>query len=397
MALTTFQYFPKLPKGIREAIWATAVRSDHPGVQVFTVYDASVEAEQKLLSEYTLGPPSLGGYALAAPLVGNVGDLDRSDISDSSASPNEQDDQDDQGNQDDQDDRDDQDDQDNSNDSGNSGDGSDGSSNRRIVSWIKGNESTYLIDSGLWSACRESRAMIERRFKVAEWGMMPERNKTWDVDDDGDIPDTQAATWFVVDGESPPIRCLTRPRTDLFYLIFFDYETIDWKRISGLPLSGSPFSTSYGSHSQYRVSHLALESEFHGGWEGKEGQSVVRAASGELSWARNLWFVNYHITRKTGAPPVTYRRDRHQYRRRFYGNGYTFTEVRPYDTDWYADGFEDGGSSVSDFLGRLEIEVFKYCTKRDNAQPPYEPGGYDFRYIGHRPEIGILAREKCAS
>lgn len=368
MAPTTFHYFPELPKSIRETIWAAAIRSNQPGAQVFGVYDTSIEAERNLLSEYALGLPRLGNYALGAPFVK---DLDDSDDSDSSAGSNDQDDQDDLGILDDQDD---------SNDSGNCSDGSDGSDGSDssdisytnvLTSWVKHNESTYMIDAGLWAACSESRAIIKRWF---------EKTKNQDVNDKSDIPDVQAATWFIVDGESLP--CLTSPRTDLFYLVFPNAKTIDWTRISGLPLS---------RHSQYRVSHVALtlKSDIWGKWEGKKGQSIVKAASGELWWARNLWFINYDITRRRGAP-VRNRNHRH----RFYGNGYVFTEVRQCDTDWYV---WDGGLSVSDFLTRLEIEVAKYCTKRDKVLVRYRAGSYEYRYIGDRPDIGVLALEKCAS
>ncbi|OIW24151.1 hypothetical protein CONLIGDRAFT_648945 [Coniochaeta ligniaria NRRL 30616] len=36
------------------------------------------------------------------------------------------------------------------------------------ISWFN-NPSTYLIDGGLWMACKESRLVMERRFKTREW------------------------------------------------------------------------------------------------------------------------------------------------------------------------------------------------------------------------------------
>ncbi|KAH0425607.1 hypothetical protein CcaCcLH18_10853 [Colletotrichum camelliae] len=36
-------------------------------------------------------------------------------------------------------------------------------------SWYDGNRSTYAIDGGLWTACKESRAAMYRRYKPEEW------------------------------------------------------------------------------------------------------------------------------------------------------------------------------------------------------------------------------------
>ncbi|EQB50172.1 hypothetical protein CGLO_10397 [Colletotrichum gloeosporioides Cg-14] len=36
-------------------------------------------------------------------------------------------------------------------------------------SWYEGNQSTYAIDGGLWTACKESRAAMYRRYKPEEW------------------------------------------------------------------------------------------------------------------------------------------------------------------------------------------------------------------------------------
>ncbi|KAF4883967.1 hypothetical protein CGCF415_v015699 [Colletotrichum fructicola] len=36
-------------------------------------------------------------------------------------------------------------------------------------SWFDGNQSTYAIDGGLWTACKESRAAMCRRYKPEDW------------------------------------------------------------------------------------------------------------------------------------------------------------------------------------------------------------------------------------
>ncbi|KAF6825028.1 hypothetical protein CMUS01_09983 [Colletotrichum musicola] len=45
------------------------------------------------------------------------------------------------------------------------------------LSWVKDNPSTYLVDAGLWTACRESRAVMETRFRTAYWRKKRQRRR----------------------------------------------------------------------------------------------------------------------------------------------------------------------------------------------------------------------------
>ncbi|KAF4971644.1 hypothetical protein FSARC_1591 [Fusarium sarcochroum] len=38
------------------------------------------------------------------------------------------------------------------------------------ASWFVNNTSTYISDSGLWTACKESRWVIQKHFRLQEWG-----------------------------------------------------------------------------------------------------------------------------------------------------------------------------------------------------------------------------------
>ncbi|KAM6530213.1 hypothetical protein FALCPG4_008338 [Fusarium falciforme] len=40
------------------------------------------------------------------------------------------------------------------------------------------NVSTYLIDGGLWTACKESRLLMEKRFRNSEWGYLRKQQGT---------------------------------------------------------------------------------------------------------------------------------------------------------------------------------------------------------------------------
>jgi len=49
-----FHLFPRLPLKLREMIWKNAIRSNQPGVHVFTIYDHVVEVDtESLHSEIT--------------------------------------------------------------------------------------------------------------------------------------------------------------------------------------------------------------------------------------------------------------------------------------------------------------------------------------------------------
>ena len=111
-----FTLFPKLPTELRCIIWALAIRPEQPNAHFFTVFKSSNDDEWSLLSQHSISHPSRRS-SLAAPEIPTTND----------------------------------------------------GSQQRQFSWVQGNRSAYMIDRGLWTACRESREVIERRFRVAEW------------------------------------------------------------------------------------------------------------------------------------------------------------------------------------------------------------------------------------
>ncbi|KAF6802663.1 hypothetical protein CSOJ01_11434 [Colletotrichum sojae] len=47
-------------------------------------------------------------------------------------------------------------------------------------SWTEGNRSTYAIDGGLWTTCRESRAAMHRRYEINSWAKLYDaQRKSW--------------------------------------------------------------------------------------------------------------------------------------------------------------------------------------------------------------------------
>ncbi len=238
-----------------------------------------------------------------------------------------------------------------------------------------------MIDRGLWTACRESREVIARRFRVAEWDM--ERD-AWIYREnlDEEPLDAPATASFMSDGEQQ--CCLTYPKTDLFLLRPFNATTTDWR---GLDSEVHIFNETQRFH----VGHVAINydpewyaqliSGYKSVWSDGAIGWAMRAATDHLEWAENLWFVDYRIRRSPdGVQPMV------EGRRQFHGNGCRLTEVRDGDAGWKLD--HDG--DVIDFLRELWYEVDDFFRQRETSPdwPPDVPH-YD------APEVGVLAYEEC--
>ncbi|KAK5651820.1 hypothetical protein OQA88_11688 [Cercophora sp. LCS_1] len=124
-----FHHFPLLPFELREQIWKLAVRPAVPGVHVFGMYPRPSAGGGLAASFQAFHPLDL--FCLAAPRC----------LPKASAFTPE-------------------------------------SLAAEPRSWLRNNPSTYLIDSGLWSACKESQRVMEQAFRrpeyhgEAEWGLI---------------------------------------------------------------------------------------------------------------------------------------------------------------------------------------------------------------------------------
>jgi hypothetical protein len=339
MAPQTFHYFSTLPEADRELIWALAIRPKRFGAHFFTIPTGLDDAECSLLSQYRLHHPEVGSD-LAAPQVPT----------------------------------------------------SDDDNPERQLSWVKDNRSTYLMDYGLWAACRESRAAMEERYKVAGRRMMPEK-------DDHEIvkgsvrryvPGPLDTSYFFSGGEWQ--RCLTYPKTDLFLLRPLDPGTFDWEYIYGFPFYNRTKS------SENDAVHIALECDIVDTWSrhGPGATLAIEAVAGGLPYTDKLWFVDYSLRRRqrAGIPPP-------QNRYEFHGNGCILTEVRDGDRGWYRDwnsraDKREGEAPVSGdcFLWNLEYEVMDLLNRVERPSPEYTTM-FDHRIECHQPDVGILAYEEC--
>ncbi len=330
MQSQTFHPFPRLPKELRDAIWALAIRPEQPSAHFFTVFDSSNDAEWSALSRVSIRHPLQARCGPATP--------------ESHATDESQ---------------------------------------ERQFSWSQGNRSAYLIDSGLWTACTESRNAIERRFKVSEWKKTFKNSSTRDIFENP--PVAPAVVSFT--SESEWQCCSTYPKTDVFFLRLFNPTTIDWKFLwSTVPI--------FQHEEGFFANHIALDydpSWFKEGkflpsevsWEGPGTIGSAITAAAAARWAEILWFVDARIKRSPKTALST-TEGRHQ----FYGDGCRFTEVREGDQGWELDNNAD----VFRFLVELWWKVDDYLRDEEPGDGSPCSDGPVLHY--RTPVVGVLAYEE---
>ncbi|KAI1191612.1 hypothetical protein F5B17DRAFT_426505 [Nemania serpens] len=308
MSTQTFHSFPLLPRELRDMIWEECIHPKVPSAHFFTLYSYDHrEHELDELSGHHVSCVERSKATIAAPRSRETGE----------------------------------------------------------ISWRRHNKSAYLIDHGLWTACRESREMIQRRYsrQGRVWGdpfilrwKLDSAKQAWYADS---LPGS-----FQEDGR---LRCFTIcPSADLLCLQPFRYTTTDWGAfIRNLRWSGPDATfaeTSYfsgpmpdssdsqmryhifGSRMDYGIKNVGLEldpdwiTHFDGrksyGYDFEPGngppglQCAAQAATCRLYWVNYLWLIDYRIRLKPG---VTYTQSE---RYVFSGLGCTFVEVQDGDDTW---------------------------------------------------------------
>ncbi|KAI1193263.1 hypothetical protein F5X97DRAFT_44605 [Nemania serpens] len=162
MSTRTFHSFPLLPKELRDQIWEDCVHTFEPSAQFFSFFSYEHrEHELDELSGQAVGCAERFRATIAAPRSRETGE----------------------------------------------------------ISWSRHNKSAYLIDHGLWTACWESREVIEKRYNRQGriWGdpLKLSSVSRWPAD-------TLAGSFQ----ENGRLRCFTiSPAADLICLKPFNYRT----------------------------------------------------------------------------------------------------------------------------------------------------------------------------
>ncbi|KLO90907.1 Uncharacterized protein LW93_207 [Fusarium fujikuroi] len=317
--MAEFERFPELPRELRDHIWSMAVRDDRPGVHVFGQYD---EAERhKSVSRFLRSGDVVSGTWAAPSWSRYFENLDK-DRSDE-------------------------------------------------------NISAYLIDGGLWTACHESRLIMEKRYEQSK--RKPSHKETYPVHDRTKEVFKKATTGCF---DGTPLDLMTVfPHRDLFVFQFTDLQKVDWC------FMGFEASMATAAEGFRGVKHVALE--YNPKWSaelihdrGDDIRAIMEGAFEMWSPVWKLWFIDHSLKRKKDAPVFKEKADNGNEINAFYASDRRLLEVDCYNShdlekEWeyikpVEDKSDDGFSSSVFFLHDLESDLrdksYQTC---DNYQDTY--------------------------
>ncbi|KAH7009965.1 hypothetical protein EDB80DRAFT_868489 [Ilyonectria destructans] len=307
MAALTFHSFCELPFELREQIWTLALRPDRPAAHCFTIFNAHEADELSALQSYAMHHESPKSCDIAAP---------RSDKSD-----------------------------------------------MRTISWTASNPSIYLTDSGMWTACKESRDIMEKRFDTLTWRANRPKvaDYCWNFQDPRH--DTPATGIFTSNGET---QCFTvHPKRDLFCLQPYNFNTVGWSSLIVSPL----FSFCHG----FQIKHVAIEFDPKHDYDAPPFPTAPQPMLQECYFIHDdfskhvtdcfeeavvsvpcdirIWLIDPRLKRRPGVPLEEDRRHI------FYNSSGRYVEVDDYDKAWHSTGdtveFGWGWASLPDLHGYL--------------------------------------------
>ncbi|KAH8686540.1 hypothetical protein BGZ61DRAFT_454608 [Ilyonectria robusta] len=265
------------------------------------------------------------------------------------------------------------------------------------------NSSVYLSDSGLWMACKQSRAAMNRRFPMNEWwSEIPGKGQPERKARAGECFGQQnvAHTTSYIDSNAQVRHITIQPVEDLFYFSPLQLDSINWFHhyaFNDVPLidyrgynTASPASSFLGLHVALDYDPLMLET-LAGRTVNCPHRRVTFSTTSIVdmvdvfheSAARTIWFIDHRLRRLEGTLENDAKTDAHSRmglltasasislgdtqdgRRVFYSNDCVFTEVQREDhlSEWFM-GEENGHGTVFAFFdllhqvagGRLEVE-----------------------------------------
>lgn len=348
---TTFHGFPDLPAELRLQIWEDCIRPDGQGVHFFTIETCFDPSPEQPGISYELKPQrySIGGGEYetenaAAPLFG--------------------------------------------------------AGSQR--SWTENNLSTCLIDAGLWTACRESREVMEKHFKTAFW--REKRQESLKKE-----PYCRGLSWYEPEHKSAPGTGRFRHNGEDWCFAVFPHRDLFCVQHSGKPpLMCFPPATwlfaDFGN-STFASARLgfagvrSLAFEYDASWsfssEGK-GDEIIKEMSGENN-ARGLFLTTLEDIVEGGRTPNLYLIDRDirlkpdaRGWKTFHGNGCNYIDPMHEDIESYGD---DDDMGAGGFIYELESLGYDYYTRLNDAS--VMSTGSEFDYIEVSRYINVLAVQKA--
>jgi hypothetical protein len=365
--MAQFTLFPKLPQELQDIIWDFAIRDDGPATQFFTLYHARFDKDSLVPPDRRVegmrnGSERTTQFALAAPHG-------------TDAAPN-------------------------------------GTEDRRVQSWVDGNGSAYMTDSGLWTACWNSRARMLQRFRPAETSSLTTRFAQVEVEKAREICQKPTATVTMPfqrdNGEQQYLTI--QPMEDLLYFQFAAHSAVElqgtyqWKYIKDFPLFRWR-RDSGGSHAPLHVRNIAIQCDplrkllQPGRW-----QQTLRAmggpAPGDVAGLEGFWFVHYGLQRRYRVDDAADRRDRKTFRA---GGDWEFVEVLRTDKEWWDPSVGDRaggpkGSGSRSLVTNLELDAHLDSLIANTEEEDLERKALqNYRNNANTPRRGVLAYVKRGS
>ncbi|RSL66016.1 hypothetical protein CEP53_003510 [Fusarium sp. AF-6] len=228
-----FHRFPDLPWELRDMIWNFALRPAVPGVHVFKLYNT--ETDDGVDRNIDVFNQQHGGLRLAAP-----------------------------------------------------------QSNKLSVTRNRDNPSTYLIDGGLWNACKESSLVMKRNFHYQKWKSLLEdgNHSSSELMEKGmDMPETSYFTHH----NGKPYFFTVFPHKDLFICQPQNLWTIHWSKFC--------WDTNFGSSvcGFAGIRNIALEYTLEWGYNIQERIIDMVVVISEVIPGLNIWIVDYTLRRRDSA------------------------------------------------------------------------------------------------
>lgn len=255
------------------------------------------------------------------------------------------------------------------------------------------NPSTYLVDRGLWSACKESRYAVQRRFGFSKWRSLydkdPEGFRRISTRDKLDMPATGSFA-------SKDFNLFTVfPNRDLFILRPHDIRTIGLGGPNEYPCIGERWQGFQG------FQHIALE--YNQEWAERldgifcpELDDIIRAIVrlGYHTAGDKLWFIDYTLSRRAVETSSSGEGECNA----FYTDGRRFVEVdcSPDSLEnWeYTERVNRGYMEKAESNGALDSINF-VCKVRCALMDAYA----DLQLLGYGlpRQVGLLACEPLSS
>ncbi|KAF4982952.1 hypothetical protein FZEAL_1522 [Fusarium zealandicum] len=189
-------------------------------------------------------------------------------------------------------------------------------------------QSAYLIDGGLWTACKESRLVMEQQFECQKWDSERRdsirNHRGWQR-----FTERMPATGYFATDDPHKHYFTVFPHQDLFLLHYEDLKNTPWNKINwDIPIGST--LRGFGG-----LRNLALI--YNPEW----GDQVIKAepATNELDivqtlvqaafdaeYADTIWFIDYSLKRKVMAPTLK-QSGRMSRAKTFYASDRRFVEV----------------------------------------------------------------------